>query len=93
VAGYGLLVVVVEESSFLVTVPSGDWVTVFSFDLTVPSLLVLLLSVWEIVRSHPTIRNDNANVATTAKITVLPLLICCFIGHNLRDGLALGYGV
>jgi hypothetical protein len=32
-------------SSVLVTVPSDDWVTVFSFDLTVPSLLTLLLSV------------------------------------------------
>jgi hypothetical protein len=31
----------------LVTVPSFDWVVVFSVDLTVPSLLALLFSVWE----------------------------------------------
>ena len=29
------------DSSVLVTVPSFDWVTVFSVDLTVPSLLTL----------------------------------------------------
>ena len=46
-------------SSVLVTVPSDDWVTVFSFDLTVPSLLTLLLSVWETSRLHPIGRNDN----------------------------------
>jgi hypothetical protein len=35
--------VVFLDSSVLVTVPSFDWVTVFSVDLTVPSLLTLLL--------------------------------------------------
>jgi hypothetical protein len=38
-------VVVFLVSSVLVTVPSGALVTVCSFDLTVPSLLTLLLSV------------------------------------------------
>jgi hypothetical protein len=66
-----LLVELVLDSSVLVTVPSDDWVTVFSFDLTVPSLLVLLLSVLETVRSHPTIRNDNAKADVAAKKTTL----------------------
>jgi hypothetical protein len=55
-------------------VPSDDWVTVF-FDLTVPSLLVLLLSVLETVRSHPTIRNDNAKADVAAKKITLQFFI------------------
>ena len=47
------------DSSVLVTVPSFDWVTVFSVDLTVPSLLTLLLLVLETSRSHPTSRNGQ----------------------------------
>ena len=43
-ATYGLVPAVVLDCSVLVTVPSDDWVTVFSFDLTVPSLLTLLVS-------------------------------------------------
>ena len=93
VAGYGLFVVVVSELSFFVTVPSADWVTVFSFDFTVPSLLVDLVSVWEIVRSHPTSGKDRANMATAAKIVILLFKFCCFIAHNLGDGLVAGYGV
>jgi hypothetical protein len=62
-------------SSVLVTVPSDDWVTVFSFDLTAPSLLVLLLSVFETVRSHPTIRNDNAKADVAAKKITLQFFI------------------
>jgi hypothetical protein len=63
--------VVFLDSSVLVTVPSGAWVTVFSFDLTVPSLLTVLLLVLETSRSHPTSTNDNAkaDMATQATIT------------------------
>jgi hypothetical protein len=58
--------VVFLDSSVFVTVPSFDWVTVFSVDLTVPSLLTLLLLLLETSRSHPTSRSDNikADVAT-----------------------------
>jgi hypothetical protein len=58
------------ESSVFFTVPSGDWVTVFSFDLTVPSLLTVLDFSLETWRSHPTSRNDNArtDIATLATI-------------------------
>jgi hypothetical protein len=70
-----LLGEVLLDSSVLVTVPSDDWVTVFSFDLTVPSLLVLLLSVLETVRSHPTIRNDNAKADVAAKKITLQFFI------------------
>jgi hypothetical protein len=75
--------VVFLDSSVLVTVPSDDWVTVFSFDLTVPSLLTLLVSVWETSRAHP-ISNESANVATqtTAKL----FLMLCFIGGKIRAG-------
>ena len=54
-------------SSVLVVVPSGDWVTVSSFDLTVPSLLSLLLLVLETSRSHPTSNGiAKAAIAATA---------------------------
>lgn len=48
--------------------PSGDSVTVFSFVLTVPSLLSVELFVLEISRSHPTNRHDNAKTAVAAEI-------------------------
>src|SRR5262249_32767976 len=73
-------------SSFLVTVPSGDWVTVFSFDLTVPSLLVVVVSDSEIVRSHPVSRNDKAKADTADKHTIL-----LFIGLLSRRA-SFGYG-
>ena len=41
--------------------------TVFSLDFTVPSLLVLVLSVLEIVRSQPIVNNDNAKADVTVK--------------------------
>ena len=56
--------------SVLVTVPSAPSVTVFSFDSTVPSLLTLVLSVCEIVRSHP-VRRDNPKAEIAAKVTSL----------------------
>lgn len=58
-------------SSFLVTVPSGDWVTVFSFVFTVPSLLTELLVSLETWRSHPTTRKDNAKTDITTQVTFL----------------------
>ena len=67
------------DSSVLVVVPSDDWVTVFSFDLTLPSLLVLLLSVLETVRSHPTNKNDNAKADVATHITAIQFLILCTI--------------
>src|SRR5207248_5610361 len=72
--------VVLLVSSFLVTVPSGDSVTVFSFDLTVPSLLTLVLLVFEISRAHPTIRNDNART-DAARVITLGFFILCSIFH------------
>ena len=62
-------------SSVLVTVPSDDLVTVFSFDLTVPSLLTVVLLSLETVRSHPTNRNDNAKADVAAKKTTLQFFI------------------
>ena len=58
-------------SSVLVTVPSGDWVTVFSFDLTVPSLLTLLVFWLEIVCAHPTSINDNAKADIATQVTII----------------------
>jgi hypothetical protein len=57
------------ESSVLVTVPSGDWVTVFSFDLTVPSSLTVLLLVLDTSRSHPTNRSDNAKADVASVVS------------------------
>jgi hypothetical protein len=67
--------VVFLDSSVLVTVPSDDWVTVFSFDLTVPSLLTLLLSVCEISRLHPIGRNDNAKAHAAPQTTAIRFFI------------------
>jgi hypothetical protein len=74
-------------SSVLITVPSGFSVTVFSFDLTVPSLLTLLLSVLETVRSHPTNKDEKARNDVAANNAILR-----FIGSNISAALALGYG-
>lgn len=52
-------------------VPSGDWVTVFSLVLTVPSLLVELLVSLEIWRSHPTRINDNAKTDIAPQVTMI----------------------
>ena len=58
-------------SSVLVVVPSGDLVTVLSFVLTVPSLLVVLDFSLETWRSHPTIIKDNAKADMAAQVTIL----------------------
>jgi hypothetical protein len=55
-------------SSVLVTVPSDDWVVVFSFDLTVPSLLTVLVLSLETCRSHPTTRNDDAKAHIATQV-------------------------
>ena len=67
------------DSSVLVTVPSFDWVTVFSVDLTVPSLLTLLLLVLETSRSHPTSRKDNAKADVAAHVIAIRFIIFCFM--------------
>jgi hypothetical protein len=64
-------------------VPSLDWVTVFSFDLTVPSLLTRLRSVWEISWAHPASINDNTKADVATHITAIRLIIMCFIGDTL----------
>ena len=63
--------VVFLDSSVLVTVPSDDWVTVFSFVLTVPSLLTVLVFSLETLRSHPTSRKDSAKADMAAQVTIL----------------------
>ena len=83
--GFGVVFLV---SSVLVTVPSAFSVTVFSLDLTVPSLLTLLLSVLETVRSHPTNKDDKARNDVATNIAILR-----FIGRNISAGLTLDYGV
>lgn len=70
--------VVFLVSSVLVTVPSDPWVTVFSFDLTVPSLLTLVSLVLETSRSQPTSRNDNATADDTVQITNIGFFISFF---------------
>jgi hypothetical protein len=52
-------------------VPSDDLVTVFSFDLTVPSLVTVLLFSLETSRSHPTSKNDNAKADIVAQVTII----------------------
>jgi hypothetical protein len=78
-------------SSVLVTVPSDAWVTVFSFDLTVPSLLVLVVVVLETSRSHATSRSDNVKADIPRQITVIRFFIMFL--HSLFDNLASGVAV
>lgn len=63
--------VVFLDSSVLVTVPSDDWVTVLSFDLTVPSLATALVLSLETCRSHPTSRDDNAKAHVITHFTII----------------------
>jgi len=79
--------VVFLVSSFLITVPSGFSVTVCSFDLTVPSLLTLLLSVLETVRSHPTNKEEKARTDVAANIAILR-----FIRSNVDEEWRVRYG-
>jgi hypothetical protein len=81
------------DSSALVTVPSFVSVTVFSFDLVVPSLLTLLLSVCETSRSHPTSRNDNVKADAATHITAIQFMILCFIAAKIRDLWILARGI
>ena len=68
-----------ESSVLVVVVPSGDWLTVFSFDLTVPSPLSLVLLVLETSLSHPTSINDNAKADIATHITAIRFIIFRFI--------------
>src|ERR1044071_9707614 len=68
---HGLTGAVFLFSSVLVTVTSGCSVTVVSFDFTEPSLPTLVFSVWETVRSHPTVTSDNTAADTAARTTFL----------------------
>ena len=72
--------------SVLVTVPSGFSVTFFSFDSTVPSLLTLVSSVLETVRSHPTVRNDNPKNAIAAKVISLRFMYLMKIIYAVAPG-------
>jgi len=81
--------VVFLDSSVFVTVPSDDLVTVFSFDLTVPSLLVVLDLSLETWRSHPTIRNANTNALTAKLVTMLRF----FMALSYTLGVVVAYGV
>ena len=76
---YGLVGAEVFLVSVLVTVPSELSVTVFSLLFTLPSLLTLVLSVLETVRSQPTIKNDSPKTEIAPKATSLRLLVICFI--------------
>ena len=59
------------DSSVLLTVPSDDLVTVFSWDLTVPSLLTVLVFSLETWRAHPTSINDNAKADIATDVTII----------------------
>lgn len=77
------------DSSVLVTVPSDDWVTVFSFVLTVPSLLTVLVFSLETWRSHPTKRNDNAKVDIATQATLIRFFMAVRYAMGWR--LSMGY--
>lgn len=76
------------DSSVLVTVPSDDLVTVFSFDLTVPSLLTVLVFSLETWRSHPTSINDN----TKAEMATQPTILRFFMEVRYEMGWILSMG-
>ena len=76
------------SSSVLVVVPSGDWVTVFSLVLTVPSLLVELLVSLDTWRSHPTRSNDNAKTDIAPQVA----MICFFMAASYAMGWRMNMG-
>jgi len=80
--------VVFLVSSVLVTVPSDDWVTVFSLVFTVPSLLTVLVLSLETWRSHPTSRNDNAKPDMATQLTIT----CFFMATRYGMGRLLSMG-
>jgi hypothetical protein len=63
-----------------------DSVTVFSLDLTVPSLEVLLLLELETSWLHPTSSSDKARAEVAAHITAKQFLIWYFIADRIGDG-------
>jgi hypothetical protein len=67
-AAHGLMVFFV---SVWFIVPSGFWVTVFSFVLTAPVGLTRVSSVLEIVRAHPAVRSENPSADIAAKVISL----------------------
>lgn len=85
-ADYGEVVFL--ESSVLVTVPSDDFVTVFSFEVTVPSLLTDVLFSLETCRSQPTSRTDNPKTDKA----MLTIITCFFIEalYPMRKILSMG---
>jgi len=62
---------VVFRVSVWFMVPSGFWVTVFSFVLTAPVPLTRVSSVREMVRAHPAVRNENPRADIAAKVMSL----------------------
>ena len=76
------------DSSVLVTVPSGAWVTVFSFVLTVPSLLVVLVFSLETWRSHPTSKNDDAKALMATLITMIRFFMAAT--YTMRPMMSIG---
>lgn len=76
------------DSSVLVTVPSDDLVTVFSFDLTVPSLLVVVVLSLETWRSHPTSTNDNAKPHIATQVTMILFFMAA--SYAMRGVLSMG---
>lgn len=76
------------DSSVLVTVPSGDWVTIFSLDFTVPSLLTLLLLVSETFRSHPISRTENAKARAARQILKVLFFFIILSFHKGQCNLA-----
>jgi hypothetical protein len=70
--------VVFFVSSVLVTVPSEPWVTVFSLDLTVPSLVTLVDFSCDTSRAHPTSKNDSAKADIALEITDIGFFICVY---------------
>jgi hypothetical protein len=85
-AGAYRLVVLV--SSVLVRVPSGDWVKIVSFDLTVPLLLVLVVLTRATSWAHPTSRNDDAKADIAKQVTIIRLFM--EIGYGVGSMPALG---
>jgi hypothetical protein len=84
-AAYGRVVFV---SCFFSTVPSAFSVTVVSFFFTVPSLLTVVLSFFEMVRSHPPVRKVSASVEDTTNSSLIVFMLA-----NLRATLVFQYGV
>jgi hypothetical protein len=75
-----------REAERVPHVPSGDCVTVVASDFAVPSLLVVVLLLLEISRSHPASTNGRTSTAAILNSTFVRFFMVFFLALTLLSG-------